>query len=328
MKNFELLNAAYTQSTWKVHASALSLFRKFENTYRIKFEWPLNEETINKFCHWALKEKELKSKTVEAYISSIATIHKLNLLDDAACKNFICKTILRGAENMEIYKSSKSRLRLVMTLDTLKILGHEIAKTNWDTMNKQVVWAASCLAFFGSCRIGEILSPVIDNFDPKTTLLWGDMKNVNNGWIIHIKSPKSRIEGGEYLDIFDFKGHQCCPVKAIQQLQKMSQYSNSKENPVFMFKNGSLLTKNIFNEKVRNLLKGPLGEAGKNFSGHSFRAGIPSALAKYPELVSDNHIMGWGRWGSAAYISYTRLKNDQKRKIFGKISVVLNNSVL
>ena len=95
-----------------------------------------------------------------------------------------------------------------------------------------------------------------------------------------------------------------------------------------MFKNGSLLTKNIFNEKVRNLLKGPLGEAGKNFSGHSFRAGIPSALAKYPELVSDNHIMGWGRWGSAAYISYTRLKNDQKRKIFGKISVVLNNSVL
>ena len=108
----------------------------------------------------------------------------------------------------------------------------------------------------------------------------------------------------------------------------MSQYSNSKENPVFMFKNGSLLTKNIFNEKVRNLLKGPLGEAGKNFSGHSFRAGIPSALAKYPELVSDNHIMGWGRWGSAAYISYTRLKNDQKRKIFGKISVVLNNSVL
>ena len=62
---------------------------------------------------------------------------------------------------MEIYKSSKSRLRLVMTLDTLKILGHEIAKTNWDTMNKQVVWAASCLAFFGSCRIGEILSPVL-----------------------------------------------------------------------------------------------------------------------------------------------------------------------
>ena len=66
VKNFELINAAYTQSTWKVHASALSLFRKFENTYRIKFEWPLNEETINKFCHWARKEKELKSKTVEA----------------------------------------------------------------------------------------------------------------------------------------------------------------------------------------------------------------------------------------------------------------------
>ena len=40
---------------------------------------------------------------------------------------------------MEVYKNTKSRLRLVMTLDTLKILGHEIAKTNWDPINKQVL---------------------------------------------------------------------------------------------------------------------------------------------------------------------------------------------
>ena len=268
----------------------------------------------------------MKAATVEAYISSIATIHKLNLLDDTACRNFICKTILRGAENMEVYKNTKSRLRLVMTLDTLKILGHEIAKTNWDPVNKQVLWAACCMAFFGSCRIGEILSPVVNNYDPKTTLLWGDLKNVNEGWIIHIKSPKSRMEGGEYLDIFPFKGHQCCPVKAIHQLKNMSPHSTSTKNPVFMFKNGSLLTKNTFNEKIRELIKGTLGTFGKNFSGHSFRAGIPSALAKYPELVTDNHIMGWGRWGSAAYLSYTRLKADQKKEIFEKITVVLNSS--
>ena len=164
------------------HVEILRMFKKYETFCRKTFEWPLSEQIVNEFCHWTLKEKGLKSATVEAYISSIATIHKLNLLDDSACKNFICKTILRGAENMEVYKKTKTIIRLVMTLDTLKILGHEIAKTNWDPVNKQVLWAACCMAFFGSCRIGEILCPVIDNYDPKTTLLWGDLKNVNDGW--------------------------------------------------------------------------------------------------------------------------------------------------
>ena len=90
-----------------------------------------------------------------------------------------------------------------------------------------------------------------------------------------------------------------------------------------MLNNGCCLTLKNFNETIRNLLCFRLGDSCKNISGHSFRAGIPSALAKKPELASDTQIMGWGRWCSPAYQTYMRLKLDQKKTLFEKIAKAL-----
>ena len=148
------------------------------------------------------------------------------------------------------------------------------------------------------------------------------MRKNGEGWLIHIKSPKSRTVGGEYIDIFSFPGHNCCPVKALNKLEKLFALNCNKGDPVFKFENGILLTKPLFNKIVKNLLSEKLGKKGTDFSGHSFRAG---ALAKHPKLVSDNHIMGWGRWGAPpSYLAYTRLRLDQKKDIFEKIRNVLN----
>ncbi len=62
------------------------------------------------------------------------------------------------------------------------------------------------------------------------------------------------------------------------------------------------------------LLSKHISENAKNFSGHSFRAGIPSAL-----LASDSDIMVWGRWSSDSYKTYTRLKHSARITIFNKI---------
>jgi hypothetical protein len=59
-------------------------------------------------------------------------------------------------------------------------------------------------------------------------------------------------------------------------------------------------------------------------SGHSFRAGIPATVAKYPGVGREKEIMGWGRWDSKAYQSYTRLKPHQKEVIFESIASILN----
>ncbi len=43
----------------------------------------------------------------------------------------------------------------------------------------------------------------------------------------------------------------------------------------------------------------------------------------FPEFANDNHVMGWGRWSSSAYLLHTRLKLSQKLKIYEKIASVL-----
>ena len=322
-----MINAAFTRNTWKKHSSALNCFKNYERYAGKNFEWPLDTLTVNNFCNWALSSKKLKPSTVEAYIDSLSLLHKMKNLDDGAMNNFVSKLMIRGAENLLLYETKYKRQRNVMSLPLLKILGNEIANTNWKTDSKQIFWASSLLAFFGSCRMGEILSQNEKTFDPAATLLWKDLKYNGESWLVHIKSPKSRIQGGEFIDIFPFTGQNCCPVAALLAWQKISPHAAYPERPVFMFANGNLLTKKKFNEIIRELLHRRMGNASNFISGHSFRAGIPASLAKFPELASDLHIMGWGRWCSKAYLCYTRLKFDQKRKMFEKIVCVLNSNI-
>ena len=145
---FPIITAAYTTSTWNKLHSAKNCFNKFEKETNTYTSWPIPAMIVNKFCNWALTKTKLKTSRVESYLGSLCTLHKLNNLDDSGFHNFICKTMLRGAENLEVYKTSFSKPRYVMTLETLKILGHQIASLEWNVLSKQILWATCCVAFF------------------------------------------------------------------------------------------------------------------------------------------------------------------------------------
>jgi len=175
--------------------------------------------------------------------------------------------------------------------------------------------------------MGELL-PQGKFYDKNTTLLWGDLKRLDNSWLLHIKSPKSRTKGGEFVDIFEFKGQFCCPVKALDELKRISVNSNNMTKAVFIFNNGKPLTKNVFNKTISELLRNEVKNSNGSIKGHSFRAGIPSLLAKYPNLSKANLIKGWGRWSSEAYQLYTRLKQNQKCEMFKIICEILNKDTI
>ena len=319
-----LLEAAFCQATWRKHEAAFNCFKKFEDSTLSHTHWPIPINVLYSFTTWACNIKKLKSSTVESYLSSLKTIHSLRLLDCAAFDNFVLKSILRGKENLEIYSLEGKPSRKVMNLHTLKLLGHEIAISNWEENSKQTVWSAFTLAFFGSFRMGEILSQSESSFSPSDTLLWEDVKFISSSHVlIHIKTPKSRLPLGEFVDIFSFPGHGVCPVSALSAL-KESLVSPSPTSPVFQFRTGLLLTRRTVNSMIPQLLHKHLGQAASELSGHSFRAGIPAVLACHPDVASSSDIMGWGRWKSEAYLSYTRLKHEQKRKTFQKIANILN----
>ena len=172
---------------------------------------------------------------------------------------------------------------------------------------------------FGSFRLGEIL-PRSNDQDPET-LTWNQIKFSKNGSVvINIRFPKViRDISGDFVDLFEIKNSSFCPFSALKHLSTLRASTTGSKSPVFQFENGKNLTQRIFSSTVVSLLERHVGSEAKNFSGHSFRAAIPSALANTPDLASDSDIMMWGRWSSESYKCYTRLKHNARKAIFEKI---------
>jgi hypothetical protein len=127
------------------------------------------------------------------------------------------------------------------------------------------------------------------------------------------------------LDVFPFKGYKCCPVAALTALWEKRGAAAKAASPVFSFTDTNFLTPASLNRILASLLQDMCNPGEDSVSCHSFRAGIPTALSLYPELVSSDEVKGWGRWASDCYTRYTRLKHDQKRKIFDKIATALTS---
>jgi hypothetical protein len=99
-----------------------------------------------------------------------------------------------------------------MSLPLLKILGHEIAMSEWEDDNKDVIWTAAVLAFFGSLRW---------KYNPYETLLWSDIKIFEGkSALLHIKVKKNCSKESEFVDIIPLSGLGCCPLAALIELRK------------------------------------------------------------------------------------------------------------
>ena len=92
-----------------------------------------------------------------------------------------------------------------------------------------------------------------------------------------------------------------CPVQAYLKMSKKS--SGSTEDPLFDL-GGQLLTALSLNKILKQALTGEV-DYDEKVSGHSFRAGVTSALARCG--ASDDLIRSQGRWNSAAYEAYIKL---------------------
>jgi hypothetical protein len=242
-------------------------------------------------------------------------------------KDDIVTRLLRGAEHLSMMEpATNCNKRRVMTMPLLRHLGHRLRLSGWSQFTQQVVWSVCTLAFFTSARMGELLSPAEAGFDPASTLLWSCIKERADGsFLVQVRLPKSATKEGEYLDVFPFNAFGCCPVAALKKLIHLNREAGRLDGamPVFTFMSGKFLTVGGLNNILKQLLADVVDPERDSISCHSFRAAVPSALSRFPDLASTDDVKGWGRWSSDAYQRYTRLKTDQKRGIFDKIMAVL-----
>ena len=176
-----------------------------------------------------------------------------------------------------------------MSIDLLKILGHRLSKLDWSDFSKQVMWTACSTSFFTSCRMGEILSPQEKKFNCSSTLLWANVKFLEEKEIL-ILIPYSKTTGfkGKLLDIFPLKDKTLCPASALRRLKKLSISNGTfcENKPVFAYKSGKFLTKATFNTWLAEVLKDFVDKSHR-ITGHSFRSAIPTALSSHPDEQTD-----------------------------------------
>lgn len=326
----ELLNASIADSTWGKYQSAWNNFLSYITEHDIRLKWPIDAVTVRGYVVWCLAVKKLQPSTTKSYLSAISFAHILKGVDSEnfATDKFIT-AYLNGAKNLNQNDCTTKDKRRAMSLAILKILGHRIANSNWDEVAKQVVWAACVTGFFTSARMGEILARQVGKYDPTSDLCWKDVKLGKTSALLHLKSPKNRKVGSEFLDLFEISNESFCPVSSLKFL-KFYQIKHGifdAQKPVFMFKSGKFLTVDTLNKTLDCLTNDLCDKSFDKISCHSFRAAIPTALDKRPDIANTCDIRNWGRWGSGCYTSYTKLNTEQKKCMFGKIIQILQENI-
>ena len=326
-----LISASLARSTWSKYGSGWAAFCAFEAHHDASFPWPLSQGVVRSFVVWCISHRNLQPSTARSYLSALRFVGLLKGFPPPVPNSDpILTLLLTGATRVPWSRPPRPSTRRVVTLPLLITIGHSIASSSWDPISRQVVWTACTTAFFSSARLGELLASSQTSHDPTSDLLWRDVLfHSPSAILLGLKSTKSSDPRGEFLDLFPFPGHNCCPVKSLQSLRRKQVAAGltSLEAPVFRFLSGSNLTTSHLNSILSNILSDICLPGENTISCHSFRAGIPSVLSLFPDLVSDDEIKGWGRWRSDSYQRYCRMQLGQKRTIFDKIAVVLNKSL-
>ena len=231
------------------------------------------------------------------------------------------KLALKGAKNYSDFATLSRATRLPMNIDLLTMLGHCIKILDWGNYAKQVFWTACLISFFSSCRMGEIVAPLENSFEPGVTFTWENVVFSNEGEVL-IFIPYSKSTGfkGKIIDLYPIASCKFCPVALLKRLKKLALTEGvwKLENPVFTFKNGKFMTKPKIYSWLGKILS-DFTDENHTFTGHSFRAAIPSILASHPDECKVANIKEWGGWSSNCYALYTKSVKDKRRVLFTEI---------
>ena len=224
----------------------------------------------------------------------------------------IVSSLLRGRANRDACLERRKVERLPVTVEILEMLRLILdLDRKLGEPYKSLVWAVSLLAYWGSFRVGELLSKTARTIDPECDLLRRDVVlsskkvggKVREFLQVSLKSPKE-ARGNPVpivVEVFQTKDV-LCPVKAYRSYEDLVGVMRLNSAAFRIPGCGEAYRHGRFNLDLKRLLS-PYIHYGK-ITGHSFRAGLASLMAKkgFPEA----EIKAVGRWNSEAFIKYIK----------------------
>ena len=319
-------NFALAKSTWSTYKTTKNHLMKCQQQTGEDMSLPTDSSKTILFLSWLLEERQVKPTSVESYLSGLRQLHLVEGLEAPKLRTDIVNTIIKGAKHREWLeeKLNPKSKRLPMDLVAINLLGMELNRQAMEKSDIRMVWAVSLIAFFGSFRMGELITEHEDQFDPALDLLTEDMvvsKDKKGRKILQIRLKLSKEnKTGKDVIVDLFENNTVCPIKAFESWIKSSP-PRRKGMPAFRWRSGASLTKKKFNDILKNCLNKNLPEGSGFFSGHSFRAGVPSMLGSLGYSTED--IMCVGRWSSNSYECYIKTARTKRQKMAKEISMLM-----
>ena len=315
------------EKTWDRHRTVWRAINEFSAYVGRPLTWPLGQKTIADFASWCDKSRHLQASTIKVYVQGLSKIQQMRGGPAISVNKIpLLKNFLSGVENVP--RNAERRQKKAMSYPFLQVMGNTLRKDEeMSSFEKLRFWSVCLWGFFGSFRMGELLSEHKKTYDPFTHLLWKDAKFTENDDIcIQVKSPKTKTPGGDLVVMFKFPVKSMCPVTVFQEYSEETRRKGlwDENLPIFRNEDGTNWAKFEFGKVLERLTRmtGIL-EEGEKIVSHSFRAGIPSHLAALGTPEADGAAKEWGRWRSEAFKTYTKHHVAAKKEIFKTVCSLL-----
>ena len=125
-------------------------------------DWPVVPETVCAFASWCDLEKGLQSSTIKSYVGSLSQIQQLQNLPPIFISRIPrLRAFLKGAANAPRSGRRHRASRRAVSVALLRLLRHHLIISAYPPHQKRLFWAACVASFFGSLRMGDLLSPSV-----------------------------------------------------------------------------------------------------------------------------------------------------------------------
>ena len=292
-----LLSRSLTPNTFRTYRTGINHYLRFCQRFGIP-PLPLVEGMIENFC--VSLQHRVAYKSIKVYLCGVQLFSTISGGHVKIEHMQRLEYVLSGIRRVQGNRFTRP-LRTPITWALLKTICRYIVCTELP-FDRDMLLSAVLVAFFGLLRVSEYVSPSPSVAD-SDSLSAGD---VSIDWsrrvalIIYIKKSKTdpfRLGVTVRVSCVD---HPLCPVPA---LQRFSARRGHRDGPLFVFANGSFLTRvRVLDLLTRSLPLVP------NVNTHSFRRGGASALANAG--VPGHVIQIMGRWRSDAYTQYLQLSDE------------------
>ena len=294
-------HCSLAEKTKNSYETGIKQFYKFCNKYQIERLGPILPASENILRLFATELASTVSyATIKLYLAAVKHLHFQHNYDLPLNQFNHLQYLLRGIKR---YQGTITRERKPITPAHLQLFYNLLHPAESHNVDTKMLWAATCLAFFGFMRVSEFtcnsptdaegsLNKCDVSFFPSLTSP-AFMKVV-------LKSSKTDPFRKGITITIGRTNNIICPVVALQQYMCLAK---NKIGPLFQYQNGRFLTRTDFTAEVRNLLeKG--GIKPDDYAGHSFRIGAATTAAakKIPVWL----IKSMGRWASDCYEVYVR----------------------